>query len=262
MSDAKNVLVERDGDVSIVTLNAPQVLNAFTPDMALEIAAAMSAEVKAGARALVVTGAGRGFCAGANLGGAASGGGGKSDVLGMMETFYKPLARAFADAPVPVVTAVNGIAAGAGASLALAGDVIVAARSANFVFTFANIGLTPDCGGTWLVARAAGRVRALEMALLGGKMSAEKAERCNLVTEVVDDDMLMERAREIAAKAAAMPTKTLALIKQQVRAALEQSFEASLQVEAECQQQAVQTEDFKEGVMAFAERRSPNFKGR
>jgi 2-(1,2-epoxy-1,2-dihydrophenyl)acetyl-CoA isomerase len=221
----------------------------------------MNDEVAAGARALIVTGAGRGFCAGANLGGVA-GGAPKADVQAMMETYYKPLARAFADAPVPIVTAVNGVAAGAGASLALAGDIIVAAKSANFVFTFANLGLTPDVGGTWLVARAAGRVRALEMALLTGKMSAEKAERCNLVTEVVDDEVLMERAREIAAKLAAMPTRTLALIKQQVRAALEQSFEATLQVEAESQQAATETEDFREGVMAFAERRSPNFKGR
>jgi 2-(1,2-epoxy-1,2-dihydrophenyl)acetyl-CoA isomerase len=261
MSEAGNVLVERDGDVAIVTLNAPQVLNAFTPDMALEIVDAMNGAVADGARALLVTGAGRGFCAGANLGGAGVGEG-KADVLGMMETYYKPLARAFADAPVPVITAVNGVAAGAGASLALAGDIIIAAKSANFVFTFANLGLTPDVGGTWLVARAAGRVRALEMALLSGKMSAEKAERCNLVTEVVEDEALMERAREVAAKLAAMPTKTLALIKQQVRRALEESFEGSLQVEAESQQAAVVTEDFKEGVRAFAERRAPQFKGR
>jgi len=261
MSEAGNVLVERDGDVAIVTLNAPQVLNAFTPDLALEIVDAMNGAVADGARALLVTGAGRGFCAGANLGGAGVGEG-KADVLGMMETYYKPLARAFADAPVPVITAVNGVAAGAGASLALAGDIIIAAKSANFVFTFANLGLTPDVGGTWLVARAAGRVRALEMALLSGKMSAEKAERCNLVTEVVEDEALMERAREVAAKLAAMPTKTLALIKQQVRRALEESFEGSLQVEAESQQAAVVTEDFKEGVRAFAERRAPQFKGR
>ncbi|MBM3596223.1 MAG: 2-(1,2-epoxy-1,2-dihydrophenyl)acetyl-CoA isomerase [Alphaproteobacteria bacterium] len=260
MSKAGNVLVEREGDVAVVTLNAPSVLNAFTPDMALEIAYAMNGAVAAGARALLVTGAGRGFCAGANLGGAGVGEG-KADVLGMMETYYKPLARAFANTPVPVVTAVNGVAAGAGASLALAGDIIIAARSANFVFTFANIGLTPDIGGTWLVAHAAGRVRALEMALLGGKMSAEKAERCNLVTEVVDDEALMDRARKVAAKLAAMPTKTLALIKQQVRAALEQSFEATLQIEGESQQAAVQTEDFREGVRAFAERRAPQFRG-
>jgi 2-(1,2-epoxy-1,2-dihydrophenyl)acetyl-CoA isomerase len=261
MPGFENVLVERQGDVAVVTLNAPSVLNAFTPDMALEIAEAMNGAVAAGARALLVTGAGRGFCAGANLGGAGVGEG-KADVLGMMETYYKPLARAFADAPVPVVTAVNGVAAGAGASIALAGDIIIAAKSANFVFTFSNLGLTPDVGGTWLVARAAGRVRALEMALLAGKMSAEKAERCNLITEVVDDEALMDRAREVAAKLAAMPTRTLALIKQQVRRALEESFEASLQVEAESQQAAVVTEDFREGVRAFAERRQPEFRGR
>ncbi len=261
MAGTSEVLVEREGAVSIVKLNAPSVLNAFTPGMARDIASVMNGEVAAGARALIVTGAGRGFCAGANLGGAGVGEG-KADVLGLMETTYKPLARAFADAPVPVVTAVNGVAAGAGASLALAGDIIIAAKSANFVFTFANLGLTPDVGGTWLVARAAGRVRALEMALLTGKMSAEKAERCNLVTEVVDDAMLMERAREVAVKLAAMPTKSLALIKSLVRAALESSFEASLQAEAESQQAAAATEDFKEGVRAFAERRSPQFKGR
>lgn len=261
MAETGDVLVEREGAVSIVTLNAPQVLNAFTDEMARAITGAMAGEVAAGARALVVTGAGRGFCAGANLGGGGIGEG-KIDLLGLMESTYKPLARAFADAPVPVVTAVNGVAAGAGASLALAGDIIIAARSANFVFTFANLGLTPDLGGTWLVARAAGRVRALEMALLAGKMSAEKAERCNLVTEVVDDDKLMERAREVAAKLAAMPTKSLSLIKQQVRRALEESFEAMLQIEAESQLAATATDDFKEGVLAFAERRAPQFKGR
>jgi 2-(1,2-epoxy-1,2-dihydrophenyl)acetyl-CoA isomerase len=260
MAETGNVLVERDGAVSTITLNAPQVLNAFTPDMAREITDVMAGEVAAGARALIVTGAGRGFCAGANLAGV--GGGGKADVLDLMETAYKPLARAFADSPVPIVTAVNGVAAGAGASLALAGDIIVAARSANFVFTFANLGLTPDVGGTWLVARGAGRVRALEMALLTGKMSAEKAERCNLVTEVVDDAELLDRAREIAAKLAAMPTKTLALIKQQVRAALESSFEQSLEVEAQFQKAATETGDFREGMLAFAERRQPQFTGR
>jgi 2-(1,2-epoxy-1,2-dihydrophenyl)acetyl-CoA isomerase len=260
MIDHADVVTEREGAVSIVTLNRPDVLNAFTPQMAGEIVAAMAGEVAGGVRALIVTGAGRGFCAGANLAGV--GGGGKADVLGLMENVYKPLARAFADSPVPIVTAVNGVAAGAGASLALAGDIIVAANSASFVFTFANLGLTPDVGGTWLVARGAGRVRALEMALLTGKMSAAKAERCNLVTEVVEDAALMARAREVATKLAAMPTRTLALIRQQVRAALELSFEASLEVEAVSQQAATETEDFREGMLAFAERRPPQFKGR
>lgn len=258
--DKPNLLTGRDGAVSSITFNCPEVLNAFTPQMAIEIAEAMASEVAAGARALIVAGTGRGFCSGANL--AAAGGGGKADVIGMMETMYKPLARAFADAPVPVVTAVNGIAAGAGASLAFAGDVILAARSASFVFTFANLGLAPDVGGTWLVARAAGRVRALEMALLAEKFSAEKAERCNLVTEVVDDEALMGRAMEVAQKLAAMPTRSLALIRQQVRAALESSFEASLEVEAQTQKLCAGTEDFREGLAAFAERRKPVFKGR
>lgn len=260
MAEGGKVRIERKGAVSIVAFNSPEVLNAFTPEMALEISAAITGEATGGARALIVTGTGRGFCAGANLSGI--GGGGKADVIGMMEDFYKPLARAFADCPVPIVTAVNGVAAGAGASLAFAGDIIIAARSANFVFTFAKLGLTPDVGGTWLVARAAGRVRALEMALLAEKFSAEKAERCNLVTEVVDDEQLMERAMEVAEKLAAMPTKTLALIREQVRAALESSFEASLDVEARCQQASTETEDFREGMLAFAERRPPHFTGR
>lgn len=260
MAEGSKVRIERNGTVSTVAFNSPEVLNAFTPEMALEISAAINGEAEGGARALIVTGTGRGFCAGANLAGVA--GNGKADVIGMMEEFYKPLARAFADCPVPIVTAVNGVAAGAGASLAFAGDIIIAARSANFVFTFANLALTPDVGGTWLVARAAGRVRALEMALLAEKMSAEKAERCNLVTEVVDDERLMDRAMEVAQKLAAMPTKTLALIREQVRAALESSFEASLDVEARCQQASTETEDFREGMKAFAERRPPAFKGR
>lgn len=259
MAEGSKVRIERKGTVSIVAFNDPEVLNAFTPDMALEISAAIAAEATGGARALIVTGTGRGFCAGANLSGI---GGGKADVIGMMEEFYKPLARAFANCPVPIVTAVNGVAAGAGASLAFAGDIIIAARSANFVFTFAKLGLTPDVGGTWLVARTAGRVRALEMALLAEKFSAEKAERCNLVTEVVDDEQLMDRALEVAEKLAAMPTRTLALIREQVRAALESSFEASLDVEARCQQASTETEDFREGMLAFAERRPPRFTGR
>ena len=260
MAEGSKVRVDRHGSVSVIAFNSPEVLNAFTPEMAIEIAVAINGEAHGGARALIVTGTGRGFCAGANLAGVA--GNGTADVIGMMEDFYKPLARAFADCPVPIVNAVNGVAAGAGASLAFSGDIIIAARSANFVFTFANLGLTPDVGGTWLVARAAGRVRALEMALLAEKMSAEKAERYNLVTEVVDDERLMERAMEVAQKLASMPTKTLGLIREQVRAALESSFEASLDVEARFQQAATATEDFREGMKAFAERRPPQFTGR
>ncbi|MBV1916771.1 MAG: enoyl-CoA hydratase/isomerase family protein [Sphingomonadaceae bacterium] len=259
MSDKRNVLVERKGAVSKVIFNCPEQLNAFTPEVAIEIAQVMAGEVEGGARALIVTGNGRGFCSGANLAGAADAGG--ADLLGLMEDVYKPLARAFADSPVPIVTAVNGVAAGAGASLAFAGDIIIAARSANFVFTFANLGLTPDVGGTWLVARAAGRVRALEMALLTGKMSAEKACNCDLVTEVVDDEELMARAMEVAEKLAAMPTKTLGLIRQLVRDAIESSFEQSLEAEAQAQNAATKSRDFKEGMTAFAQRRAPNFTG-
>ena len=261
MPDEPTILVDRNGTVSTITLNSPEALNAFTEDMASDFTAAMTGEVEAGARALIVTGAGRAFCAGANLAGDDMGTG-KFDVVALMEKTYKPLVRAFSESPVPIVTAVNGVAAGAGASLAFAGDIILAARSAQFVYTFANLGLCPDLGGTWLVARSAGRVRALEMALLAGKISAEKAERCNLVTEVVDDEQLMDHAAEVASKLARMPTKSLALIRQQVRLALETSFEASLDVEAQNQAQAVKTSDFSEGVTAFAERRKPVFTGR
>ncbi|MDG2004715.1 MAG: enoyl-CoA hydratase-related protein, partial [Novosphingobium sp.] len=164
--------------------------------------------------------------------------------------------------PVPVVTAVNGPAVGGGASLALAGDIIIAARSAYFMLSFARIGLVPDVGATWLVARATGRVRALQMALLADRMPAEEAFAAGLVSQLVDNESLAETSEQVANKLAGMPTRTLSLIRQQVRSALESSFAQSLDEERDNQEAASATADFKEGIAAFKERRPPVFTGK
>jgi 2-(1,2-epoxy-1,2-dihydrophenyl)acetyl-CoA isomerase len=265
MTDAAASLrVEALGDVAQVVLNRPDRLNALTAGMMGDLAAVLRRVADEGARAVLITGAGRAFCSGASLEGA-----GQSqeptpaiDIKGQFDAYYNPLAMALAELPVPLVTAVNGAAAGAGASIALAGDIIVAAKSSYFMLAFARIGLVPDVGATWLVARAAGRARALQMALLGERMPAEEALRAGLVTEVAEDEAVMERAEAFCARLAAMPTKALGLIRRQVRLALEMSFEDSLAVERDHQSLCAQTEDFKEGAVAFAEKRAPVFKGR
>lgn len=258
MNTGSDILVERLGDVAKVTLNRPEKLNALSREMILSLPGVLAQAVDGGARAIVITGAGRAFSSGAALEPAS----GPPMDIGEVLDQYNGLARALADLPVPLVTAVNGAAAGGGASLALAGDIILAARSSYIMLAFSRIALVPDLGATWLVARAVGRVRALEMALLGERMPAEEAHRAGLVTRVVEDDQLAPTAEQVAAQLAAMPTRTLGLIRRQVRAALESTFEASLDLERDNQRLCGQTEDFKEGPTAFREKRHPNFVGR
>ena len=179
-----------------------------------------------------------------------------------MRAHFNPLAQTIASSRVPVVTAVNGPAAGAGAGLALAGDIVVMARSSYLLLAFANIGLVPDCGSTWLVAKGAGRAKALEMALLGERLPAEEALAAGLATRVVDDGELFEVAMDYARRLAAMPTVALGLIRKQVAAALAGNLPESLAMEAEHQSLASRTEDFAEGVAAFLQKRKPEFKGR
>lgn len=258
MSTDQDIVVERLGAVARITLNRPRQMNAFTPDMVLALPKLLEAEIAAGARAIILTGAGESFSSGANIGGA---GGRTIDVREQMEDYYNPLARFLAALPVPLVTAVNGAAAGGGAALALAGDIVIAGRSSYIMLAFALRGLVPDVGATWLVASAAGRLRAMKMALLAERMPAAEALAAGLVSEVVDDDRVMARAEEIASRLAAMPTRTLAAIRSQVQIAIDAGFEASLAAERDNQVAVTQTRDFQEGLAAFKEKRRPVFTG-
>ncbi|MEJ5978215.1 enoyl-CoA hydratase-related protein [Novosphingobium sp. PS1R-30] len=263
MTGEQDILVERIGAVARVTLNRPAQMNAFTPQMMLDLPGLIQAEIDSGARAVILTGAGDNFCAGANIAptGQAPATGGAVDVRGQMDDCYNPLARFFAALPVPLITAVKGAAAGGGASLALSGDIVVVGRSAYVMLAFALRGLVPDVGATWLVASAVGRLRALKMALLAEKMFAPEALAAGLVSEVVDDDLVLARAEEIATRLAAMPTKTLAAIRSQVQVAIDQGFEASLDAERDNQVMVSLTRDYREGINAFKEKRRPVFTG-
>lgn len=254
MSD---VLYERDGDVAVIRLNRPDELNAVTMEMLDELTATFARAVADGARAVLLTGAGRAFCAGASLKGNRAG-----DPGDRLRNHYNPLQQAMADLPVPIVSAINGPAAGAGAAIALGGDIVVAARSSYLLLAFANIGLVPDAGATWLIAKAAGRAKVLEMALLGEKLPAEQALEAGLVTRVVEDDALFDTAMDYARRLAAKPTIALGLIRKQVKAALAGTLEETLEIEAQHQSIAGATHDFREGVTAFLEKRKPEFKGK
>jgi 2-(1,2-epoxy-1,2-dihydrophenyl)acetyl-CoA isomerase len=253
-----SILFAREGDVAIITLHAPDQLNAFSYAMLEALPRALDQAADTGARVAVITGSGRGFCSGAALGGSQMEG---HDLGDLIDRYYNPIAVALAESPIPIVTAVNGVAAGAGASLALAGDIIVAARSAYFMLAFSRIGLVPDMGATWLVARSVGRVKALEMALLGEKLSAEDALAAGLVTRVVEDEALHGEVMSVAGRLAALPRTALATIRRQVRTALDSSFETMLTVERDNQRKAGRTQDHAEGLAAFREKRAPVFTG-
>lgn len=258
MSD-DTVLYDLTNGVATIRLNRPDRLNAVTPDMLILLRDTLWRAVDEGARAVLLTGEGRAFCSGADLAGR---GDGPNDGGANVERFYNPVAEALSKIPVPVVTAVNGPAAGAGAGMALGGDIVVMAKSAYILLSFSNIGLVPDCGVTWLVAKSAGRAKALEMALLGERLSAQEAKDAGLAARVVEDDELMATAQGIAAMLAAKPTVALAMIRDQVKAALSSTLSETLGIEAKHQRIAGRTEDFREGVTAFLEKREPEFKGR
>ncbi|MBV2148108.1 enoyl-CoA hydratase/isomerase family protein [Sphingobium sp. AS12] len=257
MANTENILTSRDGDLAILTLNAPERLNALSYDMLTALPRLIDGAARDGARALVITGAGCGFCSGAALTGERAG----RDLGEVAERYYNPLAQALAESRLPVVTAINGVAAGAGASLALAGDIAVAARSASFMLAFARIGLVPDMASTWLVAKSVGRAKALEMALLGDKLLAPDALAAGLINRIVDDEALMDESLAIARRLAAMPPLTLRMIRRQVRAALDDGFDATLTMERDHQSAAGFTRDHQEGVAAFREKRPAMFIG-
>ncbi len=262
MSD-ETVLYALENGVATIRLNRPDRLNAVTLDMLDLVRASLLRAVNEGARAVLLTGEGRGFCSGAELAGrAASDGSTSIDPSDNLEYHYNPLAETLSKLPIPVVTAINGPAAGAGVGIALGGDIVVMAKSAYLLLAFSNIGLVPDCGATWLVAKSAGRAKALEMALLGEKMSADDALDAGLVARVAEDDALLETAQALAAKLAAKPTIALGLIRAQIKAALTSTLSETLSVETAHQRIAGKSEDFREGVMAFLTKRKPEFKGK
>lgn len=250
--------------VALLSLNRPEQLNSFNPQMHGEVQAAL-AQVRDNpeVRVLLLTGEGRAFCAGQDLGDRQVASGESAPDLGeSIEQFYNPLVRALRDLPLPVICAVNGVAAGAGANLPLACDLVLAARSASFIQAFCKLGLIPDSGGTWLLPRLVGMARAKALALLGNRLSAEQAEQWGLIYQCVDDDQLRDQALTLARHLASQPTYGLALIKRSLNASLHNSFDQQLDLERDLQRLAGRSEDYREGVSAFMAKRSPVFKGR
>jgi 2-(1,2-epoxy-1,2-dihydrophenyl)acetyl-CoA isomerase len=251
------------GSVGIVTLNHPEVMNAVSPEMLGGLMKAFD-EVenpKRGVRCVVMTGEGRGFCAGANLQRPAGDSSGSSDAGLVLETLYHPFLRRIRNLPIPFVTAVNGAAAGVGMSFALMGDLVVCARSAYFLQAFRRIGLVPDGGSTWILPRLIGKVRAMELSLLGEKLPAETALKWGLVNRVYDDSELIDKAKELATDLANGPTKALSLIRRLYWESLDNSYEEQLNLERQSQRIAGSSDDFREGVRAFLEKRPARFKG-
>jgi len=258
------ILVSVDAGVQTITLNRPERLNAFNPEMhgLLREALARAADDEA-IRAVLLTGAGRGFCAGQDLSERdVSAGSAPIDLSVTIGSYYNPLVRRMRALPKPIVCAVNGVAAGAGANVALACDLVVAARSASFIQAFSKIGLVPDSGGTWFLPRLVGSARALGLALLGDKLPAEDAARWGLIWKVVDDEQLMDEAAALARELAAGPTRVYGLIKRALCASATSTLDAQLELERDLQREAGFTEDYREGVTAFLEKRKPHFKGK
>jgi 2-(1,2-epoxy-1,2-dihydrophenyl)acetyl-CoA isomerase len=261
--DEKPVLVDLREGYRVLTLNRPQRLNAFTQAMHVALAAALGeAEADASCRALLLTGAGRGFCAGQDLTDRLAAPGETPQLGDALEHHYNPLVRKLRALPFPVVAAVNGVAAGAGANVALACDIVLAARSASFVQAFARIGLVPDSGGTWFLPRLVGDARARGLALLAQDLSAEQAAEWGLIWRCVPDNALIQEARLLCEHFSIAPTKGLALIKRALNAAADNSLDAQLNLERDLQREASVTADYVEGVRAFMDKRKPKFTGR
>ena len=261
-----DILYHADNGVAVIRFNRPQALNAMTLELMAQLGVAFDrAADDAGVKAIILTGEGRGFCSGADL--AAStvnpplDAQGRLDLGWALEQHYNPLILKMRAMPKPIIAAVNGMAAGAGASLALMADLTIAARSAYFLQAFVNIGLIPDAGGTWLLPRSVGPQRAMGLALLGEKLSAEKAREWGLIWDVVDDDQLMPTVTALAQRLAAGPGIAIARIKRSLHAAAGNTLEEQLGLERELQRECGHSKDFMEGAMAFMQKRKANFKG-
>jgi 2-(1,2-epoxy-1,2-dihydrophenyl)acetyl-CoA isomerase len=259
----QTILFDSIDGIARLTFNRPDRLNSFTVQMHEEVRDALTRVAAGNFRVLVLSGAGRGFCAGQDLSDRAVAPGGQGVDLGeSIEKNYNPLVLALRRLPLPVIAAVNGVAAGAGANIALACDLVIAARSASFVQAFAKLGLVPDSGGTWLLPRLLGNARALGLALLGDKLPAEQAAQWGLIWRCVEDAELAPTVDALAQQLAQAPTRGLAHTKQAIYESWQRTFEQQLDHEREAQRELGHSQDYAEGVAAFTQKRTPKFVGR
>jgi 2-(1,2-epoxy-1,2-dihydrophenyl)acetyl-CoA isomerase len=254
------VLFSNEAGIARLTLNRPERLNSFTVQMHEEVADALAD--LGDARVLVLTGAGRGFCAGQDLNDRAVAPGEAVDLGESVEKRYNPLVRRLTQLPMPVIARVNGVAAGAGANIALACDIVVAAKSAKFIQSFANIGLIPDSGGTWVLPRLVGQARALGLALTAEALPAERAAEWGLIWKAVEDEALDAEVDALAARFGSAPTRGLAAIKRMIRESWGHSLDQELDLQRDAMRELGGSDDYREGVAAFMEKRAPRFTGR
>ncbi|RDL45636.1 2-(1,2-epoxy-1,2-dihydrophenyl)acetyl-CoA isomerase [Marinomonas piezotolerans] len=259
----EHILYSVDSGVALLSLNRPKALNSFNEAMHLEVQQALKSALKdKHVRALVLTAEGRGFCAGQDLSDRNVDPNAEApDLVFSIERFYNPLIKQLQSFPMPVICAVNGVAAGAGANIPLACDLVIAARSAKFIQAFCKIGLVPDSGGTWFLPRLIGMARAKQLTLLGEPLMAEKALEWGMIYKVVEDEALRDEAMSLARQLATQPTKGLSYIKRALNQSFDHDCHTQLDVERDLQRLAGQTQDYREGVKAFMEKRTPEFKG-